>query len=425
VNVIKPLPHDTDAERGILGSAMMSEAAWARMSDTVERALFHTPAHGVIWDAMHSLRSKGEPVDLITLTSHLDAIGHLTHVGGAAYVTELFTFIPTASNWAYYHGICLEHYRKRQLWQAGQDLIQQAMDVGTNSEEIQEQASRSIISITSTKTEVKKIGTVLLKAMDRWEESATTKGASMRGPSSGIAKWDAATMGFRPKTAHVIAGRAKGGKTTLAWQMICNPALEASVPTAIISLEMTDQELADKAVCNDAGIAMNDLLYGTLNQGDHKRLMSSVEKFDKAPIYIVDEAFMTVTQMRARAQRLVLEQGVKIIGIDYAQLIEGDKSQARERQVADVSRAVKLTAKELNISIILLAQLNEDGKVRESRALTMDADSVTKINPIVDKNGDMPDPYAYELEIEYNRHGPNPRIPVDFKKHMSRFEMRF
>lgn len=415
----KKLPADLASEQGFLCSAITNPKVIDKAIDRVTDEHFTHFAHKEIWKAVLALWQERRAIDMITVTTEMEKAGTLKGAGGIEYVTEVSCFVPTAVNWKEYLESIHECLVRRRIFVASQKMMEDALDKTKKVEELQEEASKEIVSLTSTNVSTRHISEVLNNCITRWEEAARSQGAVNRGHESGIAKWDHATRGFRPRTLHVIAGAAKAGKTTSSLQMVTNPAFEKNVPVALISMEMGAEELLDKYIAQRAGINISDLLDGKLNKGDHIKLSQIITKSSKLPIYIADEACMTVTQFKARCRRLVSENKVEIIMVDYAQLMEasGDPKN-REREVAEVSRTAKILAKELNVCIVLLAQLNDNGAVRESRTFYMDCDSFTKVH----KDEENDDPFAYSLTITHNRHGATTAIPVKFVKAQARFE---
>lgn len=415
----KKLPADLAAEQGFLCSVISHPKIIDKAIDRVTDDHFTHFAHKEIWKSVLSLWQDRKAIDMITVTSEMEKAGTLVGAGGMEYVTEVATYVPTSANWKDYLDNMRNCMVRRKIFVASQRMMNDSLDMTKNVEEMQEEASKEIVSLNSTNVSTRHIGEVLNNCVNRWEEAARTNGAVNRGHDSGIRKWDFAIRGFRPRTLHVIAGAAKAGKTTSSLQMVTNPAFEKNVPIAIISMEMGAEELLDKYIAQKAGINLSDLLDGKLDKGSYAKLSQVISKSAKLPIYIADEACMNVTQFKARCRRLVSENKVEIIMVDYAQLMEasGDPKN-REREVAEVSRTAKILAKELNVCIVLLAQLNENGAVRESRTFYMDCDSFTKVS----KDEESDDPFAYQFTITHNRHGGTPVIPIRFIKAQARFE---
>jgi replicative DNA helicase len=416
----RELPHDMDAEQGFLCSCMNSNKIISKTVDRVTTDHFHFDANKIIWQTMVNMWNESKAIDLLTLSSELRAKGVIDDIGGDHYITQLYTLVATSSNWDIYFQTMDDCMIRRRILITCKNMFKDAFDRTISPETLQETASKEITGIMSTKTEVRLAKDVLSSCVNRWEDAARTNGQVNRGHPSGISKWDKATRAFRPKTLHVIAGAAKAGKTTSALQMVTNPVIVNNTPVAIISMEMSAEEIMDKHIASISNIALSDLLDGKLRKEDHLRLTKAISETMSRPIYIVDEACMNVNQFRARCRRLVAENKVEIIMVDYAQLMEGNDPKNREREVAEVSRTAKIVAKELNVCIVLLAQLNENGAVRESRTFYMDCDSFTKIMP----DEESKNPEDYIMHVTHNRHGGTPSIPMKFIKHQARFEQR-
>jgi replicative DNA helicase len=413
------LPADIVAEQGFLCSLITSPKLIDKVADKTTRDHFTYHAHKLIWETMLEMWQRREDIDMITLTSALEKAGRLDDAGGIDYVTNTATLTFTSANIDTYFKTMQDCFVRRKIYVSCKQLIMDSLNMAKDPQELQEHASKEITGLSTTSAEARHISEVMNSCINRWEEAATTKGAINRGHESGIRLWDQATRGFRPKTLHVIGGAAKAGKTTSAMQMVVNSAFEKQVPVCIVSLEMAAEELIDKIACNRAKINISDLLDGRLNKFDYSKLSSLINQVSKLPIYIIDEACMTISQFRARCRRMVAEKKVEIIMLDYAQLVEasGDPKN-REREVAEISRTCKIIAKELNVCVVLLAQLNEQGFVRESRTFYMDCDSFTK----VEKDPENDDPFAYVMQITHNRHGGIRTIPLRFIRHEARFE---
>ena len=415
----KQLPSDMGAEQGLLCSCIHDTRIIGKIADIITLEHFISPAHQDIWTTLTKMYFEKKPIDLLTITSELQASGLIDRIGGEHYITEIYTIVYSSANWDEYFKTISDCYLRRKIHFAAKRMALDALDRSKDPEDLKEEASREITGMMTTKTESVHIAEVFNSRITAWEEAARTGGAINRGHDSCFPKWNMSTRGFRPQTVHIVAGRAKQGKTTAALQMVTTPAIDKKVPIGIISLEMGAGELVDKITSCHAQIGMNDLRDGKLSRADFAKVSNFMAQGMKAPIHIVDEASMTVNQFRARARRLVAENKCEIIMLDYAQLVTpSNMKESRERQVAEISRMTKIVAKELNVCVVLLAQLNEDNTIRESRTFEMDCDSLTKIMPAEESD----DPYAYVLHITHNRNGTTPIIPLRFHKHMARLE---
>ena len=410
------LPSDENAEKAFLCSMILDPALIDRAGERVTKDSFHLPAHQSIWECLRNMRYDGSPIDLITVTSQIEKQGAISSVGGEIYITDLCMTVSSSVNWEIYLESMLDCSTRRRIILAACELYRDCFDRTQDPVELQERASKSIISFSSTKAKSYEIKDVLNECINNWEAASRDAGKPM-GVMSGFDRWDMQTRGMQPGTMHVIAGAAKAGKTTLALQMVAHAAIMQQIPAGIISLEMSRHEIVNKISSGQSAVALNDLLDGRLTKSDYIAIQKTVSKLGKAPIFIVDEASMTVLQFRARARRLAAENKVKIIILDYAQLVEpSNLKESRERQVAEVSRMAKIVAKELDICVLLLCQLNEDGNVRESRTFYMDCDSTTKITP---REGEHAD--EVNLNVTHNRHGFVGPIPFRFNRHQARF----
>jgi len=419
-NEIKTLPHNFDAEKAILACCLISEKAYRKIEARVTTETFYIEAHQTIWRAIDESMKDGSPADLIKVTDTLEKTKELEQVGGAAYVTELFIFVASDSGWEYYVKACNDCQRKRTIWHTAQQMLLGAMDPAIEAEEIQATAEGSLRGIMKKESTASAIGELLDERIEQWELAIKTKGQSVMGLLSGIPRWDEATLGFRPKTLHVIAGDSKAGKTTLALQMITYSALTMNRPVGIVSMEMSKESLVDKVVCGEGRVSMRKLAMGQLSPDELDTMASAIAKLRDKPIHIIEESSMTPTKFRALARRLKEEERIKLLVVDYIQLMDGDDTKKpREQQVNEIGKMLKTVANELGIGIVVIAQLNDDGKIRESRSLKMHADTVSQIQ--VAKGGGN----KRWIKIEYNRDGPCDKIPCVFHKEHGRFEESF
>jgi replicative DNA helicase len=413
-DVHRALPSDKASEMALLSSVMQDETAFILSAEKIKPEIFHLPAHGIMWEAIEQLRGKKKPADLITVTNHLEKMGKLDECGGASYVTEVYLAVPTASNWSHFADLCHEKFRLREMIRIGTEMAEMAYDSRGDINELQSRAEEQIKKVAPITSTSVRIGDVMNDRIDQWELAIKTQGKNIQGQLTGIESWDKATMGCRGKTVHIISGDAKAGKTTLAVQMILHPAIECNTPIGVFSMEMSLESMVDKMVCGNGRVPMRKLLMGQCTPEEMGRLSKSISTMMEAPIYIDNEPTMTPSMFRAKATRMKLEHHVGLIAIDYVQLMDGDDTRKnREQQVNEIGKMMKIVAKELDVPIIIISQLNDDGKLRESRSLKMHADTVTKISV----DGDR-----HIVEIEYNRDGPCTKIPCTFFKEHGRFE---
>lgn len=408
------LPHSPEAEMGVLCSAMVSREAFWGIKEKVDQDLFYVEQHHAIWQAIDVLHSKDSPVDPITIQKQVQKAGKNAEI---RLIKDIYDFLPSANNWKNYLTICEETKHSRRLYSIARKMMRQATDPARHPQQIRAFAEKELEEIADKKDTIVSISDAVQLRMKDWDEAAKTKGKSSMGLLTGIEGWDKATLGCRGKTLHVIVGESKGGKTTLALQMATFPAIEENHPILFCSLEMSVESLVDKMVCGEGKISMKRLISGDLTPADGAKLMGAAMRIKNAPIHIWNGSHLTPQKFQSIAHRAKAEFGIKMIVVDYYQLMDGDDlKKNREQQLSDIGRAMRAVAKDLDIPIMLIAQLNDDGKLRESRSLKMHADTLTKIT--ISKN----DKTRHILNIEYNRDGETARIPCTFFKEHGRFE---
>jgi len=414
-DVHRALPSDKGAEQALLSCAMQSETAFILAAEKIKPEIFHLPAHGIMWEAIAQLHGKKKPADLITVTNQLEKMGKLDEVGGAANITEVYLAAPGGGiSWSHYADICHDMFRKRELIRIGTEMASLAYEPTQSPDELQSRAEeqiKKVAPITSTSVHIRD---VLEDRIDQWELAKKTQGKNIQGQLTGINSWDMATMGCRGGTIHVISGDAKAGKTSIAIQMSLHSAIENKNPIGVFSMEMSLASMVDKMVCGHGRVSMRKVLMGQCTAEEESQMTRATNVMMRAPIFIDNEPTMTPSTFRAKATRMKLEHHVGLIAIDYIQLMDGDDTRKnREQQVNEIGKMMKIVAKELDIPIIIISQLNDDGKLRESRSLKMHADTVTMISVDGDK---------HIVSIEYNRDGPCTKIPCTFFKEHGRFE---
>ena len=398
------LPQAIDAEKGLLGSMLLApDKVISEFIEIGSEEFLHHPAHRTIYRQMLKLWTGRKGVNLITLTQSLDDSGLLEEVGGAAYVTELFNFVPTASGWKYYAGILREKWIGRTAISVTTDIQEAAFDPSMQPD-FESRVQEGLVKIASmfeSKGKTQTMGDLVLRALDRYEQNHKN-GGGLTGLSTGIAPLDKATCGLKPGEMITIAAPTKGGKSALALNIAMHNGL-LGIPVGIFSLEMNADELTDRLVAAHGSVDMCAMTDGGFSQRDVTNLDRAAAQLSNAPIFIRDEAIMSPLQFRAAARKLVAQHKCRLLVVDYVQLMEpSNRTDSRERQVAECSRTIKTTSAELGIPIIVLAQLNDEGRSRESRA--------------IEQNG------QHYLNLKYTRSCPTMRISLTFRKEYARFE---
>jgi replicative DNA helicase len=414
-NPTQTLPQALDAERGLIGSMLL--APDRVISEFVERGsdeFFHHPAHQTIYRHMLQMWTNRKGVNLITLTQSLEDSGLLEGVGGAAYVTELFNFVQTATGAKYYADVLREKWIARKAIMVATE-IQEAAYNPAEHPDLENRVQQGLVQIASmfeSKAKIQTMGELILRALDRYEENHKN-GGGLVGLGTGIAPFDKATRGLKPGEMITIAAPTKGGKSALALNIGMHNGL-AGIPVGIFSLEMSADELTDRLIAAHGNVDMCAMTDGGFSQRDITSLTRAAAELSNTPIIIRDEAIMSPLQFRAAVRKLVAQHKCKLIIVDYLQLMEpSNRTDSRERQVAECSRTIKTTAGELGIPIIVLTQLNDDGRSRESRAIEQDSN----IFAVIEEDQD-----GHYINLKYTRSCPRTRIPVTFRREFTRFE---
>jgi replicative DNA helicase len=424
----RPLPQAIDAEKGILGSILQAPDRVLEENRWLAVEHFWHPAHQVIFERLVAMREKVIPIDLITLTQKLEDAHELEHAGGAAYVTDLFNFVPAASNAAYYAQIVLEMARRRGVIFAGHELARRGYEQEGASEQLLDDCESELLRLRADRSfgeGMRKLALPLKEALDGIEEIYKHRGSYVH-PITGLTDFDRMTSGLKPGQFVVFGARPSVGKTALATQ--CARELAAAGhPVAIFSLEMTSQEIAQRLLCAAGEIELNNVRYGLLKKTFGEDLMKEFLKLEPLPIWIEDTPALTCFDFRAKARRVTLKRGIKVIFVDYLQLMRSTSLRARESraiEVAEISMTLKATAKELGVTIVACAQLGRDADrtatphmsdLKESGQIEQDADVIALLHR-PDKDSD-----EVKLIIAKQRNGPTGSIPLRFEREYARF----
>jgi replicative DNA helicase len=412
------LPCSEEAEKAFLSCVIQCNAILNDAADFVSPKLFYHPTHRRIFDGVLELWKEGKDADLVTLTASMSELGTLDLIGGASNLAECFIAPAVPSNWRQYLDILRHKHTARLAISAAEKIIMSANNPA-DCENLSEVVQKALVSVAADAESKGRIETAAEVAMNRlsvYEDMVKNRG-KLIGVPSGFKTLDETTGGFRNGQVIVIGAPTKGGKTALALNMAMRAA-SRDVPVGIISLEMSSGELLDRLVASLSGAAVADL-----SRDPTKALMDKIRwgisQVSKLPIFIRDESSINPLQLRAAARRMVAAHGVKLLVVDYIQLIEPlNRKDGREQQVAEASRTIKILAKELGIPIIALTQLNSEGYSRESRGIEHDCDLFLKIQR------DEKQPADWWLNIALSRATSTGRIPLSFKPEYLRFDER-
>ncbi|ABB32787.1 replicative DNA helicase [Geobacter metallireducens RCH3] len=390
VDLRKVPPQSIEAEMSILGGILLENEAINRALEIIEADDLYRETHRKIFRAMVDLSTRNEPCDLITLTDVLKRFGELEEVGGAAYLATLVDYVPTAANIAYYCRMVKEKSITRRLITAATDIVTKGYDVETGVEELLDTAQKNIFEIADNKLRpaFTLVGTIL-KDTFKHIETLYEKKEHVTGVPTGFYDLDEMTAGFQRGDLIIIAGRPSMGKTAFALNIAQHAAAHASTPApaAIFSLEMSKEQLVMRLLCSESRVDASRLRTGHLVDTDWHKLTSGADKLAKAKMFIDDTPAIPVLEMRAKCRRLKAEHGLGLIVVDYLQLMRGSSTESRQQEISEISRSLKALAKELDVPVVALSQLNRSlesrtdkrpimSDLRESGAIEQDADVI-------------------------------------------------
>lgn len=427
-------PHSTDAERSVLGGMLIEANALELAIEQLHEEDFYLPTHQAIFAAMRDIRNAGGAVDLVTLSNELERHGKLDMVGGPLYLSELMSFVPTAVNTQEYISIVEEKSVRRLLIRAGGDIARDAQNDGGELEDALNGAERRIYDITMRKSAdtLRPIEQVVPEAFNEISELMERKG-TITGVSTGFTELNRMTNGFQKSDLIIIAARPAMGKTAFALNIAQYAALHDDRTVVIFSLEMSASQLVQRMLCTEATVESQKIKEGTVGSDELKRLVEVMGPMSRAKLFIDDTGGATVPEIRSKCRRLRARHGLDMIVIDYLQLMQsggGRKSDSRTQEVSDMTRQLKLLARELDVPVVLLAQLNRGPEtrqdhtpmiadLRESGSIEQDADMVILLyRPAVyDEDADN----TSQAIIAKHRHGPTGTVMLAWQGEYTRF----
>lgn len=431
-SITKLPPQNIDAEQSLLGSLLIDKDAIVRIAEVLNPATFYrSEQHGEIYAAIRNLFDRREPVDLVTLTEELKKIGSFDKVGGSAYLTTLINTVPTSAHIEHYARIIKEHAVRRGLISQATRLIEQAYDEEVPVDQLIESAEASIFAISQerVKRDFIAIRDALAEAFDRLDDLQKNVG-KLRGVPTGFRDLDLKLAGFQDSNLIILASRPGQGKTSMALNIAQHVAMHQKLPVGIFSLEMSQEELVDRLLVAQADIDNWKLKTGKFDEKDkdYERFTIAMGELAEAPIFIDDTPAITISEIRTKARRLQIEHGLKLLIVDYLQLIRGTNSENRVQEVTEISRSLKILARELKVPVLALSQLNRSveargtrkpqlADLRESGALEQDADVVMFIYREDPENK----PETIKLDIQKHRNGPTGEIDMVFRADRTRF----
>ena len=436
---LKVPPHSIEAEQSVLGGLLLDNESWEKTADFLVEHDFYRRDHQLIFRGIAALFEQSQPVDVITLAEYHDTRGELEQVGELAYLGMLSRNTPSSANIVAYASIVRERSILRQLITVGTTISNTAFNPeGRTSEEMLDLVEGQVFEIAEKGAKraggFVQVKEVLSKVVDRID-TLFEQDSAITGLSTGFTDFDEQTSGLQAADLVVVAGRPSMGKTTFAMNLAENAAIKSKEPVAVFSMEMPSDALAMRMLSSLGQIDQHRLRTGKLNDDDWPRLTSAIALLNEAPLFIDDTPALTVTELRARARRLKREHGLSMIVIDYIQLMQGSgggSNENRATEVSEISRSLKALAKELEVPVIALSQLNRSleqrpnkrpimSDLRESGAIEQDADLIVFIYRDEVYNEDSPEKGKAEIIIGKQRNGPIGTVALTFQGKYTRF----
>ena len=437
-------PQAINLEKVVLGALMVDSDAFSMVSEILKPETFYEPRHQKIYEAIRNMNMDERPVDIMTLIDELTKMGEIDRVGGADYLMEISSQVASAAHIEYHARILAQKYMARQLIHYAGDIETQAFDESVDVDELMQHAEGELFQLSQNnmKQDYTQVAPVVKEACDILQRAASNKGG-LTGIPTGYSGMDEITSGWQASDLVIIAGRPAMGKTSFALSIAKNVAVDYGVPVGFFSLEMNNVQLVNRLISNVCEITGQKILNGQLDPSDWQKLDKRIGRLAEAPIFVDDTPGLSVFELRTKARRLVREKGVKLIMIDYLQLMNanGMKFGSRQEEVSTISRSLKGLAKELNIPVLALSQLSRnvenreglEGKrpqlsdLRESGAIEQDADMVLFVHRpeyyhiFQDEKGNDLHGMA-QIIIAKHRKGSTGDVLLNFRGEFTRFQ---
>ena len=421
-------PQDLDAEKSIIGAIMIDRDAIISIAQVIRPEHFYKEAHSDIFSAMFTLYENREPIDLITLTAQLKKKGVFDKIGGAAYLAELASAVPTAANIAQYAQIIRDHFIKRQLISASSKSSQAAFDETADVRSILDEAEQAVFALSQEhlRQNFIPLKDALAESFDRLDELHKKPGG-LRGIATGYDDLDSKLAGMQDSNLLILASRPGQGKTSLALNIAANVAIREGLPVGFFSLEMSKEEVVDRLLVSQSEVDAWRLKTGRLDDEDFDRLQEAMGILADSPLYIDDTPAANILEMRTKARRLQVEHGLSFLIVDYLQLVISRRLENRVQEVSEISQSLKNLARELKIPVLACSQLSRAveqrgtkkpqlADLRESGAIEQDADVVMFL-----WRQDPDDNEHVKLDIQKHRNGPTGEIDVIFRPERVKF----
>ncbi len=430
-------PQNLDAESSLLGAILIDSDAIVKIADIVSAHDFYDQRHAVIYDALKQLYERHSPIDVLTVTDRLRNTGQLDMIGGAAYLTELTNYVPTAAHVEQYASIVAQKALRRRLIKASNDIVSLGYDEAKSLQELIEEAETKLFEVSQrhVKQDIVSLETILSESFDRLDELHKDKG-KIRGVPTGFKDLDGILAGLQRSDLIILAARPSMGKTALALNLAHNVATKAGEPVLLFSLEMSKEQLVDRMLAMESGVNAWSLRTGNLSDQDFEKIGHAMGTLSEAQIYIDDTPGITVSDLRTKARRESHQHPLGLIIVDYLQLMSGGARFGgdgnRVQEISEISRGLKAIARELNVPLIALSQLSRSVEsrspqipqlqdLRESGSIEQDADVVAFIYREEYYNKDSERRNIADIMIKKHRNGPTDSVELYFDKEKQRF----
>lgn len=430
-------PQSVEAEESILSTVLLDNSTLVDVVEMLRADDFYRTAHQKIFKAVEELFRKSEPVDLITMANTLRDQGELEAVGGAAYLARLVDTVPSAVNVGHYARIVRDKASLRRLITKANEITQHCYEDAGNLDQVLDFAEAAVFEISENKHRAAfhPLSKIIELNIDALEERQGNR-ALVTGIPTGFTRLDHMTSGLQGSDLIILAARPSMGKTALALNLARNAALDGNVPVAVFSLEMSKEQLSMRMLCAEARVDAGRLRSGFLNPEDWSRITEAAGVLSEAPIFIDDSPDISATSIRTKSRRLKMDKDLGLVIVDYLQLMRGAPgTERRDLEISEISRSLKLLAKELNVPVLALSQLNRRleersdkrpqlSDLRESGALEQDADVVAFIyrDEVYNKEENNPNRGTAEIILAKQRNGPTGVVPLTFLGTYTRFE---
>jgi len=423
----------------VLSALLLDPRAFHEVAAELQATDFYHPAHQALYRAMLAIHEDGRPVDLITLSEYLTARKSLDAIGGPVTLAEIADYAATAAHVVHHARIVRDKAVKRRLIHVASEITESAADESGTADQLLDFAESRIfeVSRSQSRSSFQSLHDEMPGTFD-YVEAIMNRGGDLTGLPTGFHDVDQITGGLQPGELIVIAARPSMGKTALALNIARNAAVDHGKKVAIFSLEMTTRSLVIRLLSSDAGIDFSSLRKGFLPMSDYRKLQDAADKLSHADIWIDDSGSATILEIKAKSRRLHAEHGLDLVIVDYLQLAHAEgRGSRKDLEIAEISRGLKALAKELELPVVALSQLNRGpeqrdpdkrrpmmGDLRESGAIEQDADVIAFIYRDVVYNKETEDPHKAELIIEKQRNGPTGTVDLHFEGRYARFQNR-